>query len=68
MRATNFEGGTVAEWTIAPALKAGGPKGPGVRIPSVPPIDHAGGFVTLLVVPQQYVRIPARVDLSAHAA
>jgi len=24
--------------------------------------------VTLLVVPQQYVRIPARVDLSAHAA
>ena len=29
-------GGTVAEWTIAAALKAAGPKGPGVRIPPVP--------------------------------
>jgi hypothetical protein len=29
----------MAEWTIAPALKAGGPKGPGVRIPLSPPFE-----------------------------
>jgi hypothetical protein len=28
----------VAEWTIASALKADGPKGPGVQIPPVPPV------------------------------
>src|SRR3954453_13131729 len=31
--------GTVAERTNAPALKAGGSQGPGVRIPPVPPAD-----------------------------
>ena len=35
--AGNVDRGTVAEWTIAAALKAAGPKGPGVRIPPVPP-------------------------------
>jgi hypothetical protein len=32
----SLAGGTVAERTNAPALKAGGPQGPGVRIPPVP--------------------------------
>ena len=39
----SLDAGTVAERTNAPALKAGGSQGPGVRIPPVPPMMHSYG-------------------------
>ena len=42
MAVDNLEPGTVAERTNAPALKAGGPQGPGVRIPPVPLLVDSG--------------------------